>query len=395
MSLAQKYMAWELREEIYVVPLLRRRSILILAIGLIVGIAVGTGYWLASPINVRLNMGWPPIVSKPVLHETVTTLGLVTSNDASTSSESLQTQVDQCMAILNSFPFVDFLGKQLQEQAPQYTETTQELDKMLTVAYLTQGQGRPKIQLTVTSKDAEEAVYVANLVPQAFQLYLYKQYSSALQELTTLEDRILQDKRELGNITQQMADKDINNDPAYIKAKAEANALEAELDDATHTLASLTGDGGSTVTYGRTLQEIDNLSEALAEARYQVAVLQSQSDIEQLDLKLRYESLSNEVDSLQKQLSALSSTLSTSPMFSEDGQISLSLLVLGKPSEPLAVPSADEIKASNKVSARLSVGVGALFGLGVAWVWLNRKWVAKQLGSSGISKEYEDDEDSD
>lgn len=395
MSLAQKYMAWELREEIYVVPLLRRRSILILAIGLIVGIAVGTGYWLASPINVRLNMGWPPIVSKPVLHETVTTLGLVTSNDASTSSESLQTQVDQCMAILNSFPFVDFLGKQLQEQTPQYTETTQELDKMLTVAYLTQGQGRPKIQLTVTSKDAEEAVYVANLVPQAFQLYLYKQYSSALQELTTLEDRILQDRRELGNITQQMADKDINNDPAYIKAKAEADALEAELDDATHTLASLTGDGGSTVTYGRTLQEIDNLSEALAEARYQVAVLQSQSDIEQLDLKLRYESLSNEVDSLQKQLSALSSTLSTSPMFSEDGQISLSLLVLGKPSEPLAVPSADEIKASNKVSARLSVGVGALFGLGVAWVWLNRKWVAKQLGSSGISKEYEDDEDSD
>jgi uncharacterized protein YneF (UPF0154 family) len=388
-------MAWELREEIDVVPLLRRRSILILAIGLILGIAVGTGYWLASPINARLNMGWPPIVSKPVLHETVTTLGLVTSDDASLSSDRLKTEVDQCMTILNSFPFLNFLSKQLAEQAPQYAEKTEDLDKIITATYLTQGQGRPKIQLKVTSKDAQEAVYIANFVPQAFQQYLYHQYSSVVQEMTTLKEKILQDRRELGNITQQLADKDVNNNPAYITAKAEADALEVGLGNATRSLALLTGDSSSTVIYSQTLQKIDSLSKALAAARYQVAVLQSQSDTEQLDLKLRYEVTSNEVDSLEKQLSELSSMLGALPVTGEDGQASLSLVSLGKPSTPLDVPSAVESNTSNKVSARLSLGVGALLGLGIAFVWLNRKWVAKQLGASSTSEDYEDSEDSD
>lgn len=372
------------------IPLLRRRSILILIIGLIIGIAVGIGYWLASPINVRPNMGWPPIVSKPVLHETVTTLGVLTSNDASISAERLKTEVDQCMAILNSFPFLDSLSKQLEEQAPQYAETTEELDKMVTTAYLTQGQGRPKIQLKVTSKDAQETLYIANFVPQAFQRYLYQQYSRLVQEMTTLKEKILQDRRELGNITRQITDKDVNNNPAYITAKAQSDALEVELENATGTLALLTGAGNSTVTYTQTLQKINNLSIALAETRYQVAVLQSQSDTEQLDLKLRYDVTSNEVDSLEKQLFVLTSTLGTSPVIGEDGKVSLSLLVLGKPSAPLAVPSAVESDPSNKVSARLSLAVGALLGLGVAWVWLNRKWVTKQLGSSGTSEDYED-----
>ena len=385
-------MAWELREEIDMPPLLRRRSILILAIGLILGIAVGIGYWQASPINVKLNMGWPPIVSKTVFHQTVTTLGLVTSTGASLSSDTLKTEVDQCMTILNSFPFLNSLSEQLGEQAPQYAEKTKDLDKMVTATYLTQGQGIPKIQLKVTSKDAEEAVYIADFMPQAFQQYLYQQYNIVAQEMTTLEDKIVQDRLELGNITQQLADEDVNNNPAYVTAKAEADALEVELGNATLSWASLIGGSSGTVTANTTLQIIDNLSKALAAARYQVAVLQSQSDTEQLDLKQRYEVTSNEVDSLEKQLSALSSTLGTLPATSVDGQASLSLVSLGKPSTPLDVPSAVQSNTPNKVSAKLSLGLGAVLGLGVAWVWLNRKWVAKSLGSSG---ESEDNEESD
>lgn len=392
MSLAQKYMGWELREGIDMVPLLRRRSILILAIGLILGIAVGIGYWQASPINVKLNMGWPPIVSKPVLHETVTTLGLVTSTDASLSSDMLKTEVDQCMTILNSFPFLNSLSEQLGEQAPQYAENTEDLDKMVTATYLTQDQGTPKIQLKVTSKDAQEAVYIADFMPQAFQQYLYQQYNIVAQEITTLEDKIVQDRLELGNITQQLADDDVNNNPAYITAKAQADALEVELGNATLSWASRIGDSSSTVTGNQTLEKIDNLSKALAAARYQVAVFQSQSDTEQLDLNLRYEVTSDEVDSLQKQLSALSSTLGTLPATSVDGQASLSLVSLGKPSTPLDVPSAPESNTSNKVSAKLSLGIGAVLGLAVAWVWLNRKWMTTQLGSSGSSEDSEDSE---
>jgi len=383
-------MSWEPREEIRVVPLLRRRSVIILTIGLILGIAVGIGYWVASPINVRLVMGWPPIVSKPVLHETVTTLGLVTSGDASLSSDRLKTEVDQCMTILNSFPFLNFLSKQLGEQAPQYAEKAEDLDKIVTVTYLTQSQGRPKIQLKVTCKDAQEAIYITDFVPQAFQQYLYYQYSSVVQQMTTLKEEILQYRQELGNITQQLAGKDVNNNPAYITAKAEAEALEIELGDATRSLASLTGSSGSTVTYSQTLQKIDNLSEALAAARYQIAVLQSESDNEQLDLKRQFEVTSNEVDSLEEQLSALSSMLGALPVTGEDGQASLSLVALGEPSTPLAIPSTVESNPSNKVSAKLSLGVGALLGLGIAWVWLNRKWVTKQLGSSGVSEDSED-----
>jgi hypothetical protein len=249
--------------------------------------------------------------------------------------------------------------------------------------------------LKVTSKDAQESVYIADFVPQAFQQYLYHQYSSVVQQMTTLKEEILQYRQELGNITQQMADKDVNNNSAYITAKAEADALEIELGNATRSLASLTGADNSTVTYSQTLQIIDNLSKALAAARYQVAVLQSESDTEQLDLKLRYEVTTNEVDSLEQQLSTLSSMLGALPVNSEDGQSTLTLVSLGKPSTPLAVAPAAESDSSNKVSARLSLGVGAILGLGIAWVWLNRKWVIKQLGSFGPSEDSEDSEDLD
>ena len=84
--------------------------------------------------------------------------------------------------------------------------------------------------------------------------------------------------------------------------------------------------------------------------------------------------------------------LGSLPVTSEDGEASLSLVSLGKPSTPLAVPTAADSNTTNKVSAKLSLGVGAILGLGIAWVWLNRKWVAKQLSSSGASEDSEDSE---
>jgi hypothetical protein len=299
------------------------------------------------------------------------------------------------MTILNSFSFLNSLSQQLGEQAPQYAEKAEDLDKIITATYLTQSQGRPKIQLKVKSKDAQESVYIAAFVPQAFHQYLYNQYSSIVQQITTVKEEIIEHKQELGNVTQQLADNDVNNNPAYITANAEVEALEFELANETRLLASLTGDSGSTVRYQQTLQKIDNISKALATARHQVAVLQSQSNAKQLELNLQYEVTSNEVDSLVEQLSTLASTLGTLPVNGENGQASLGLVPLGKPSTPLAVAAPAESNASNKVSARLSLGVGALLGLGIAFVWLNRKWVAKQLGASSTSEDYEDSEDSD
>jgi hypothetical protein len=58
-------------------------------------------------------------------------------------------------------------------------------------------------------------------------------------------------------------------------------------------------------------------------------------------------------------------------------------LVIGTPSDPVAVPP-------DRIRGRNAAMIGGICGLGVAWVAVNRKWIIRQLTSSGTTETDED-----
>src|SRR4030042_6211826 len=49
------------REEVNMVPLLSRKSIIVMSLGLVLGILAGLGYWYISPVNASFQGKWPPV----------------------------------------------------------------------------------------------------------------------------------------------------------------------------------------------------------------------------------------------------------------------------------------------------------------------------------------------
>jgi uncharacterized protein (DUF2164 family) len=300
------------------VPLFSRRSIAVLLLGLIVGALGGVGYWALSPIDIEA--GWPPVhfMSGEDLYESTTTMEVFPSGPDYGSLKSLQREGEYYAAKMATSTFLDYLSETL--EGHQYYHSASELDEMLMVRYDYRNEV-PAVEIRATAPSKTEASYLAGTVPEVFKDYLATQeYTSQLEEY---------------HVVQRLFD---STTIALMEARAE---LEKLVDEATVYI-----DG----------------TDGVAEVVY----------LDGLYLNMDYVVADAEVGALEGLLDYISRELASYNINGlEDPEI-IDRLVIGDPSDAELVPP-------DRVRGRNALMMGAVIGVVVAWLALNRRDVINRL----------------
>jgi hypothetical protein len=366
------------------VPLLSRRSLICLAIGLAIGAGLGLGYWAISPLNAEVEAAWPFIEladNQPNLYRSTVYIQVMNPGTSVVRVETLRRDIQYYAAKMNTSPFFEFLSENIAKQAPQYFHTANDLAKAILIDLRYQDT-TADIRVRVTSQTPEEALFLASVTGQLFQEYLITEdlniekeaYQSQLNDIETTKTDLLEAQRKLWQIVGQGQGYDLATDPQYIALNARVEALQRELIAAADRMAVLITQGDSSDNYTKARDAVERASEALGEARQEVTRLKAQAAVSYFEQMAAYTEASATVERLSKQLNDLIAGLALpSPNVPELTQSSYFLSV-GEPSIPVPI-------LPEKIRGRNALMIGALLGLGVAWVGLNRRWLVKQVSS--------------
>lgn len=291
------------------VPLLSKRSIIILVIGFVIGAVLGLGYWFISPSfatsategetgGLAATLGQP--TSGP--YECRVNIQIVNPSSSYMSMRELQNQGEYYAAKVNSLPFLKFLSQELDKQAPEYSHTIDELDQIMRIRYASNALDSrnpttslesmtPTIEVKVTGTSVKEALFLAIFVPEAFKDYLIAEeinqqqleYENTLKEIESIKTAIIEAQQELCDLGPQGAARDIQNNPSYVALSAIIEALELELDRQAADLSVLIASDrvdeyGSILEqkYQETLQKAKNISTTLSEVEQNLRTLEMQ-----------------------------------------------------------------------------------------------------------------------
>ena len=272
------------------VPILSRRSLVILGIGLIVGILLAFGYWLISPAFITpegetggdaegmgllgflgIDTGGP--------YMSIVSIQLVNPGYEYQPLYIMQQMAEYYAAKHNSLPFFEFLAEELDKRPIEYSYTVDELDDMISTDYDYNSE-IPAIRLTITADTEEEAANLAVLVPQIFVDYLIDEekdrqeqlYKFTSEEIETVKNNLYLAQLELDTLLSD----EIFSNPSYIALNARVEALQQELNSHISEL---------TIQYleGSELQEeydniLDRMGEVTAELTEAESELQNMID---------------------------------------------------------------------------------------------------------------------
>ena len=272
------------------VPILSRRSLVILGIGLIVGILLAFGYWLISPAFITpegetggdtegmgllgflgIDTGGP--------YMSIVSIQLVNPGYEYQPLYIMQQMAEYYAAKHNSLPFFEFLAEELDKRPIEYSYTVDELDDMISTDYDYNSE-IPAIRLTITADTEEEAANLAVLVPQIFVDYLIDEekdrqeqlYQFTSEEIENVKNNLYEAQLELDTLLSD----EIFSNPSYIALNARVEALQQELNSHISEL---------TIQYleGSELQEeydniLDRMGEVTAELTEAESELQNMID---------------------------------------------------------------------------------------------------------------------
>ncbi len=272
------------------VPILSRRSLVILGIGLIVGILLAFGYWLISPAFITpegetggdaegmgllgflgIDTGGP--------YMSIVSIQLVNPGYEYQPLYIMQQMAEYYAAKHNSLPFFEFLAEELDKRPIEYSYTVDELDDMISTDYDYNSE-IPAIRLTITADTEEEAANLAVLVPQIFVDYLIDEekdrqeqlYQFTSEEIENVKNNLYEAQLELDSLLSD----EIFSNPSYIALNARVEALQQELNSHISEL---------TIQYleGSELQEeydniLDRMGEVTAELTEAESELQNMID---------------------------------------------------------------------------------------------------------------------
>ena len=342
----------------------------------------------------------------------------------------------------------------LEERADELT-VTDELLEMVTTKYWYDADATAEVR--VDSRDASEAVLITGIIRQTFPTYLlaedrdkwWREYEQTLAEFNKVNAELAKATEELNDI--QLSVGTLDRDSAYVLAEAKARALSDQLDALTGELAFFIAEGPEGSGYGDTLAALDRVNAALAQARNEMTALEAGLDYSTAEAKVA--ALSRQLDALTDELAffiaegpegsgyedtlaaldrvsaalaqarnemtaleakagvegllaGLDYTAAKAKVAALDGQISilarrlaslateepeqleaLGLFTIGEPINPVSVPR-------DRMRGRNALMMGAILGLGGAWVGLNYKGLASGLGlSREDTAEPEEDEE--
>ena len=286
---------------IAMVPIFSWRTVIAVAIGLIVGAGLGLGYWFMNP-SLSFLGGQSEAGSGVLTQHLDTTdvpwtskvsIQVVNPGSSYMSMRDLRGQGEYYAAKVNSLPFLEFLSQELDKQAPEYSHTVDELDQIMRVRYAsnTLESENPAIEVKVTGASVQEALFLAIFVPEAFQDYLIaeeidqqqQEYQDTLKRIEQVKMAIFEVDHEIAAFNPQVAaSDDVNYNPRYVALSARVEALELELNRQAAELAVLTvaGETGAESEidqeYQNTLEEMESVREALVETEQELTTLQKQ-----------------------------------------------------------------------------------------------------------------------
>jgi len=366
------------------IPLLSKKSVITLVIGLIVGVGLGIGYWAISPKISELtenvsNTG----VSEDGPHESTSSIQVIQTGSSYMSVKDIQYLGEYYAAKANTLPFFEYLSEELSEQAPQYSYTAKELHEMTLIGYDWKSDTPGTIKIIVTGSDEQEAYYLAGLIPHMFRSFLaaeeqeiqQQEYDNTLAAAEEVREEIFDAENELANIILSGTVYDASSDPDYIALEATITALETELQNQAAVLAYLMAQEDESENYYTSAAAVESLSIALAEAKSELTTLEAEGSVAHSAENREYVTAQAKVDSLNRELTDLTLLLTQYSLTDTIEPSDINYLVIGTASDPVLI-------IPDRIQGRNAAMIGGICGIGIAWVAVNRKWLINQLSSS-------------
>jgi hypothetical protein len=381
------------------VPLLSKRSIFLLSIGLIFGVGLGMAYWAFSPsissALERLTSGQLGATeSRAGPHQSIVSIELTNPGSSYTDLRELRYMGEYYSARANTYSFFAFLSEKLESEEPQYSHTPDELEQMTTIRYDYKAES-PAIEIAAVGNSDQEALLLARFIPQVFQEYLIEEenkiqqqeYEDTAKDMKTTRIALLEAEKELAKYPYSQSSK-IESDADYLALRSKVVALEIELDNWAGRLAVLVALGQGGTDYAIAKESVQRTSTALASAKQELSALEATAAAQFLPQELEHQRAQVNVDILRGRLSELANRLTLTLGEDADEPDIISYFAVGKPSP--AVPVEPE-----RIRGRNAAMMGAVFGMGAVWLTMNRRWLAKQMSSSSEAIEEQDKEKAD
>jgi hypothetical protein len=380
------------------IPLLSGLSIVVLALGLVAGSALGLAYWFLSPSISEIQASQlPPVPSftgpEGGPYQSTVSVQIMSRGDSYTLKD-IQRAAEYYAAKMRSLSFLEFLNQKVHEERPESPHSPVELGQLLRIRYDYKSDN-PAIEIRATSPDDEEVFLLTSIIAEAFEEYLIEEgrnlaledYQSKLNEMESVRAALVDAEKELAALSLVEAAYDLSLDEAYVALDAKVVALEAELEIRARELATLIAEGDTGQDYIDALTAIERASTALSEARKERSDLQARATMEDFENRLVYVNANAKVQRLSRQLDDLAKSLASSSVENTEAPGDFIFRALGQPSLPIYVPP-------ERVKGRNALMMGSLFGVGAAWIALNRRWLGQVLsGSSATAPDEEDEED--
>lgn len=331
-------------------PLFGRRSIIGLAIGLIVGAVLGIGYWIVSPSFLSSDQTTPAPSSggfadflgaaNTGLYESRVNVQVVSPGSSYMSLKDLQRMGEYYGAKAISRPFFLFLSQELAEQSPEYAYTADELYEIILVRYDWKSEF-PAMEVKVTGSSEEEALFLAGFLPDAFQRYLIAEenekrqdeYQYTLKKIESVKASIVETEEEISALISQGGASNIYTNPTYIALSTKIESLELQLNIQAAELAALIAagnigeEGTSQKRYQDTLKEMGAVQKSILDAEQELSTLALQraaGDInnnpDYVILYAKVTALELELDMLMAELTNMIARGATSSQLYEDTQ---------------------------------------------------------------------------
>lgn len=301
------------------VPLFSQRSLLIIGIGLVVGIALSLGYWIISPsftsdsssqtdtgagswlINLLGMQPEGPYTSR-------INVQMVNPGSDYKSLSTLQQMGEYYAAKAQSLPFFEFLSLELAKQPITNNYTADDLNRMISVQYDYKSE-LPSIKIQVITPTEKEANLLAGLLPQTFNNYLVaeetkqrkKQYDSTLEEIDNLKIALYEAQSNLDKLSPNEL---LEKNPSYISLKSKVNALQVLLDSQAQQLAQDIGDTDINTEYNTAVEQFKAITTQLEEAENELEMADVQTVNTSIDnassimLEAKIRALQSELDKL-------------------------------------------------------------------------------------------------
>ncbi|MGD9118732.1 MAG: hypothetical protein PVJ08_08405, partial [Dehalococcoidia bacterium] len=176
------------------VPILSRRSIVILGSGFIIGILLALGYWLISPLLMSAegtqtqdegdNLGLLGLlgVDPGGPYQSRVNIQIVNPGTTYMSLGQLQQFGEYYAAKANSLPFLEFIEKELAKYPLETEYTIDDLDRIISIEY-DYGDEFPSIRAIVTTDTEDEAIFFTSLIPRVFPEYLVEEEKARQEKL--------------------------------------------------------------------------------------------------------------------------------------------------------------------------------------------------------------------